>query len=449
MILPTPFSQINLPRGTLDLSHKNLNNHMIVLAASSAGKTKSVIEPLIISAIQEGIGMVLYDFKFSTNKGSISSFVYSQCLGEKIPSLKTWFLNFHDPAHSIRANPLDGVSNVASAVELSEALISNFNKGQRENNFWSKSAVSLLAATICFFSSQAKSICTLPHCIELLTTRSAKELIEILSDNDNSARLLSPITSGKDAMEQLAGQVSSLQAELSKYVDKRIYWVLSANTPGFNFALNAKDATGRLVIGNDPENISYNSPLVGLCLTAAFRQMTRIGDVSKSMFIVDEAGTVLMPNLESKIATVRDPFKISVCLVTQDYAQLENLYGKQSAQTIRGSCNTKGYGKLTEGLEYIEKHFGIYKKTERTISYNAQGQRSVSIQFRDKPRAKAEHISQLKAGEFIFDSNNKRFKQKFKLKKKDDLVNLPEMTYVTEKLIDENFEMIASDVLKL
>lgn len=321
-------------------------------------------------------------------------------------------------------------------MELSEALIANFNRGQRETSFWAKSAISLLAATISFFSSKAKDWCTLPHCIELLTTRSAKEIIDIVSEDATAARLLSPIISGKDAMEQLAGQVSSLQAELSRYVDPTIYWVLSANSPGFSFALNAKHTLGRLVIANNPENVSYNSPLVGLCLTAAFRKMTKIGDVQKSLFIIDEAGTVLIPNLEAKIATVRDPFKIGVCLVTQEYAQLENLYGRQSAQTIRGSSNTKVFGKLTEGLEYIEKHFGTYQKTERSVSYNSQGQRSNSMHLKEVARVKGEHISQLRAGEFIVDSNNKRFKQKVNLQKYE-LFDLPEITFVNDRLLNE------------
>ena len=440
---PTPFSKINLPVRNIDLCHKNLNNHMLVLAASSAGKTRSIIEPLIAKAFQEQTSMVIYDFKFSEQKGSISSFVYS--LGLLSSNIPTWFLNFHEPAYSIQANPLDGVNDVASAVELSEALIKNFNKGERENSFWAKSAISLLSATIRFFSSKAKEMCTLPHCIELLTTKSAKELIEILTRDEDASRLLSPVTSGKDAMEQLAGQVSSLQSELSRYVDKKIYWVLGSTTPGFSFDLNNKSKPGRLVIANNPENVSYNSPLVGLCLTAAFRKMTKIGDVTKSMFVIDEAGTVLAPNLEAKIATVRDPFKIAVCLITQDYAQLENLYGKASAQTIRGSCNTKGFGKLTEGLDYIERHFGTYRKAEKSVTYNGQGQRSTSTHFKEEPRVRAECIAQLRPGEFIWDSNNKRFKQKFKLKEYD-LFDLPEITYVCDSLIDQNFDKIKKDI---
>jgi type IV secretory pathway TraG/TraD family ATPase VirD4 len=441
----SPFNRINLPNNKIDLSHKNLNNHMLVLAASSAGKTKSIIEPLIEQAFLENTSLVVYDFKFST-KGSLSSFVYSQSLKET--KLKTWFLNFHDPSCSIRANPLEGVHDVTAAVELSEALVKNFNRGERENSFWAKSAICLLSATIRFFSSQAKEMCTLPHCIELLTTRSAKELIEILCVDSEASRLLSPITSGKDAMEQLAGQVSSLQAELSKYVDKKLYWVLSRNKEGFSFSLNSQTSPGRLVIANDPENVSYNSPLVGLCLTAAFRKMTRIGSVEKSMFIIDEAGTVLIPGLESKIATVRDPFKIAVCLITQDYAQLESLYGKSSAQTIRGSCNTKGWGKITEGTDYVQNHFGTFKKAEKSVSNGANGQRSVSTHYKDEARVRSEYLGQLRPGEFLFDSNNKRFKQKFKLGRYK-LFDLPEVTFAPDWLIEKNFNKIKSQIAQL
>jgi len=450
---PTPFSLIKLPLGRLDMTHRNLNNHMLFLAASSAGKTKSIIEPLITAVFDDdrntgdNTSLVVYDFKFSEKKGSLSSFVYSQSLQSE-SKLNTFFLNFHRPEYSIRANPLLGVDGVATAVELSEALISNFNRGQRENSFWAKSAISLLAATICFFSSKAKEMCTLPHCIELLTTRSAKELIEILSADADASRLLSPITSAKDAVEQLAGQVSSLQAELARYADKKIYWILSGNSEGFSFELNSKKRPGRLVIANDPENVGYNSPLVGLCLTAAFRRMTRIGEVTKSMFVIDESGTVLIPQLESKITTCRDPFKISISLITQDYSQLENLYSKPSAQTIRGSCNTKGYGKLSEGVDYIEKHFGTYKKSQGSVTNNAQGQRSVSTHFKDEPRVKGEYVGQLKAGEFLVDSNNKRFKQKVKLRDYD-LMDLPEITFVHPKLIEQNFEKIRDEIASL
>lgn len=439
------FGKANLPNGKIDLSHRNLNNHMLVLAASSAGKTKSVIEPLIAQAFAESTALVVYDFKFSP-KGSLSSFVYSLSLDQV--QIRTWFLNFHAPEYSIRANPLEGVNDVASAVELSEALIKNFNRGERENSFWAKSAISLISGTIKFFSSKAKEMCTLPHCIELLTTRSAKEIIEILSADPDAARLLAPITSGKDAVEQLAGQVSSLQAELSKYVDEKLYWILSGNAEGFNFALNAKSNLGRLVIANDPENVSYYSPLVGLCLTAAFRKMTRIGNVEKSMFIIDEAGTVLTPGLEAKIATVRDPFKIGVCLITQDFAQLESLYGKPSAQTIRGSCNTKGWGKMTEGTDYVEKHFGTFKKAEKSVSNGSNGQRSVSTHYKDEPRVRQEYLGQLKPGEFLFDSNNKRFKQKFSLSKYE-LFDLPEITYAPDWLIKKNFKKIKGEIESL
>jgi|GEM_PF-5748508 len=440
------FRSINLPESSMDFSHVTLHNHFLLLAASSAGKTKSVIWNLISRQMSEKEcnALVVYDFKFDP-KTSLSAFVYTKSLEEEV-SIPTRYLNFHRPAYSIRCNPFASIEKVEDAFELAEALVKNFNAGQRENSFWQKSAMAILGATIFFFHKRDRKMCTLPHCIELITALPASQMIELVAADDDCRRLLSPVTAGLSAPEQLAGQYSSLAADLSRFCNENVYFVLGDGQADFTFDLN-QGSPRRLVIANDPQNLAFFSPLVGLCLTAAFRAMMKPTAI-RSSFILDEAGTVLIPDLEKKVATVRDPYKISIDLITQDYAQLENLYGRPSAQTIRGSCNNKGFGKLTEGLEYVQSHFGTYKVREKSTNTNSSGGSGASYSTKDVPRVKTEYMSQLGPGEFIFDSDNRRFKQKFKMLK-PDLFELPEQTYVDRKLLKTNFDRIKAEVASL
>ncbi len=437
------FNQIKLRKGRIDFSHKSLDSHSLTLAASRSGKTVNILYPLLSQSFKENTPAFIYDYKFP----DLTKYLYNLSLVEKKSGVKNFCVNFSDPSHSHRVNPLAGLTATHEAVQLAKTIISNFNKGKDDNSYWSKSAIGLLSSTIWFFTRyQGGRFSNLPTVIEFLTTTTDRQrLIEILSSDAESKILASNVISTMDSPETIASQISTLQADLGAYATDEVYWVMSANSPGFTgFDLNNPANPTRLVCGNNPELPDFCTPLVSLLAEVSFMKMVKDGRL-KSSFLLDEAGTFCIPSLPSRIATVGG-YGINIDLACQDFAQLQHAYGRANAQAMRGSLSTKIYGKLSEGLQEISDSFGEVNEKNVSYSYNSKGERSRNVSVTRVPAVKREFLSALQPGEFIVqDKTGKRFKQKFGYSPAK-LLDLPVLTYVTRQMLKKNRNQIAQQV---
>ncbi|PQA53396.1 type IV secretory system conjugative DNA transfer family protein [Siphonobacter curvatus] len=118
---------------------------VLILGGAGAGKSKSLIEPILTQSIQSGFTGLLYDFKFPT-----LAQVAQQALLQQ-PATKGYYVNFADLSRSHRLNPVHPslMKTPAHADEYAQAILYNLNPDSiKKADFWTDSAQSYLTAVL-------------------------------------------------------------------------------------------------------------------------------------------------------------------------------------------------------------------------------------------------------------------------------------------------------------
>ncbi len=107
------------------------------------------------------------------------------------------------------------------------------------------------------------------------------------------------------------------------------------------------------------------SPLVRLMWGSLIGELITTYDKAQGknchpiLLLIDEAGRTGIPNLSDHASTVVGR-EMSLWIAVQDLSQLEEIYGRHKAKTLRNNCDTQIYYRPNdlETAEYIEKRLG-------------------------------------------------------------------------------------------
>ncbi len=200
----------------------------IVVGCPGSGKSYCVINQFIKQQIEKGYALYCYDFKFP----DLSLIAYNQLLKNKDKYAKPvgfYVINFDDPRHSHRCNPLNPsfLSDIADAYESAYVIMLNLNKSwiQKQGDFFVESPIVLFAAVIWYLKIfENGQYCTFPHAIELLN-KPYSDLFTILTSYRELENYLSPFMDAwkGGAMEQLQGQIASAKIPLSRLISPALY----------------------------------------------------------------------------------------------------------------------------------------------------------------------------------------------------------------------------------
>lgn len=125
----------------------------IVLGTPGSGKSFAVVNSYIKQQIEKGYATYIYDFKFP----DLSTIAYNHLLrhldGYKVRP-KFYVINFDDPSHSHRCNPLNPkfMTDISDAYESSYNIMLNLNRtwAAKQGDFFVESPTILFAAIIWF-----------------------------------------------------------------------------------------------------------------------------------------------------------------------------------------------------------------------------------------------------------------------------------------------------------
>ncbi|WP_418659820.1 conjugal transfer protein MobC [Alistipes putredinis] len=342
----------------------------VVLGTPGSGKSYAVINSYIRQHIEKGFAMYIYDFKFD----DLSTIAYNHLLRhldkyEVKP--KFCVINFDDPRRSNRCNPLDArfMTDISDAFESSYVILLNLNKtwAQREGDFFSDSAIVLLAAIIWYLKIyDGGRYCTFPHAIELLC-QPYEKVFPVLASYPELENYLSPFMDAwqSNAQDQLQGQVASAKIPLTRIISPQLYWVMTGSD--FTLDINNPEAPKILCIGNNPDRQNIYSAALGLYNSRIVRLINRKGRL-KSSVIIDELPTIYFRGLDNLIATARSN-KVSVCLGFQDFSQLERDYGDKEAKVIINTVGNIFSGQVVgDTARTLSERFG--KIVQRRESYS-------------------------------------------------------------------------------
>lgn len=300
---------------------------VLILGGAGAGKSVSIIEPLIYQAVEKQYAGLLYDYKFPELARHLAQ-AYRLAERPGVPG----FVNFEDLSRSNRVNPLALMPNVSYAQEYAGAVFANLvPESISKPDFWTRSAEAILAAVFWFLHEHHPEHATLPHAVAFLLLP-IEDVVRALSTDTQCAGLVASVRQAVDSKSanQLSGVTSTLQLPLAKINVPEIAWVLSADN--FNLNLNDPENPRWLCIGNSPTLAETYSPVLSLIATSCIKHLNQQNKAA-SMVLLDEAPTLYIPKLDNLPATGRSN-KVATVYAAQDLAQMIDRYGPTKADTL-------------------------------------------------------------------------------------------------------------------
>ena len=388
----------------------------IVVGSPGSGKSYCVINQFIKQQIEKGYALYCYDFKFP----DLSLIVYNHLLKNKDKykaNVQFYVINFDDPRHSHRCNPINPafMSDIADAYESAYVIMLNLNKTwiQKQGDFFVESPIVLFAAIIWYLKIYENGkYCTFPHAIELLN-KPYSDIFTILTSYRELENYLSPFMDAwkGGAMEQLQGQIASAKIPLSRMISPSLYWIMSGDD--FTLDINNPDAPKVLCVGNNPDRQNIYSAALGLYNARIVKMVNRKGKL-KCSILVDEVPTIYFKGLDTLIATARSN-KVAVCLGAQDFSQLVRDYGEKEARVIQNTVGNVFSGQvLGETAKNLSERFGKVLQQRKSVNMTREDT-STSISTQLDSLIPASKISNLSQGMFVgsvCDSFQEKMEQK-------------------------------------
>ena len=374
----------------------------MVVGSPGSGKSYCVINQFIKQQIEKGYALYCYDFKFP----DLSLIVYNHLLKNKDKykaNVQFYVINFDDPRHSHRCNPINPafMSDIADAYESAYVIMLNLNKTwiQKQGDFFVESPIVLFAAIIWYLKIYENGkYCTFPHAIELLN-KPYEELFTVLMAHEELENYLSPFVDAwkGGAAEQLMGQIASAKIPLSRMISPQLYWIMSGDD--FTLDINNPKEPKILCVGNNPDRQNIYGAALGLYNSRIVKLINRKKQL-KSCVVIDELPTIYFRGLDNLIATARSN-KVAVCLGFQDFSQLKRDYGDKEAAVIQNTVGNIFSGQVVgETARTLSERFGKIVQKRLSVSIN-RSDTSTSINTQLDSLIPASKISTLSQGVFV------------------------------------------------
>lgn len=307
--------------------------------------------------------MIAYNHMLNNQKG----------YGKNPPSF--YVINFDDPEHSHRCNPIhpNFMTDIADAYESAYTIMMNLNRTwiQKQGDFFVESPIVLFAAIIWYLKLfEDGKYCTFPHAVEFLC-RPYEQIFPILTSYPELENYLSPFIDAWQggAAEQLAGQIASAKIPLSRMISPQLYWIMTGDD--FTLDINNPKEPKILCVGNNPDRQNIYGAALGLYNSRIVKLINKKG-MLKSGVIIDELPTIYFKGLDNLIATARSN-KVAVCLGFQDFSQLKRDYGDKEAAVVMNTVGNIFSGQVVgETAKTLSERFGKVLQKRQSISINRQ-----------------------------------------------------------------------------
>ena len=352
--------------------------HTLVIGATGSGKTTALVHPLIHSLIKKGESMVVTD-----PKGEIYR-EHAERL--KARGYNIIVLNFREPNMGNSWNPLTlpyklyKAGNVDKSTELLDDIGNNIFKDKKaQDPFWENSSSDYFAGVALGLFEDAKEEEINLNSISYVTTVGDEKFAGnstyikeyfLLKGEQSSAYTFASntINSPKDTQ---GGILSVFRSKIRIFAAReQLSEMLSYSD--FDMSMIGKEKTAVFMVVHD-EKTTYHA-LATIFIKQCYETLIDVAQKSpngklpyRTNFILDEFAN--MPPLKdvTTMVTAARSRDIRMTLIIQNFAQLNDVYGKDDAETIRGNCGNLIYLLTTElaTLEEISKLCGEKKSKEK------------------------------------------------------------------------------------
>ena len=361
----------------------NSEYHSLVIGATGSGKTQGVILPTVHSLAKAKESMIITD-----PKGEIY---------EKTSNLlrargyRILLLNFRDPQNGNAWNPMSlpyqmyKSGNQDKAIELLDDLALNIlydDSNKNADPFWEKTSADYFSGVALGLFEDAKEEEININSISLATTVGEEKfggstyIKEYFNAKDPSSPAAINASSTIMAPNETKGSILSVFKQKVKLFASRENLSEMLSYSDINLESIGEKPTAVFIVIQD-EKKTYHS-LVTILLKQIYETLIRVAQQHggqlpvRTNFLLDEFAN--MPPLKdvTTMITAARSRHIRFTMIIQNFAQLDDVYGKEEAETIRGNCGNIIYLITTElkALEEISKMCGEVKskKDDKTAS---------------------------------------------------------------------------------
>jgi len=338
--------------------------HSIVIGSTGAGKTRRFIQPMLNTLIKGGESIIVTDPKgelYRNNSGILKAMGY-----------KTVVLNFREPLRGNSWNPLAlpyyyyKKGNIDKAIELVTDVAYNILHEEKTTDiFWSHAASDYFVGLALALFEDAPEEEVNINSISLMSILGEERapagsyLKEYFKDKDPTSAAYINVTGTMNAPNETQGSIlSTFRQKMKVYLNTEVLSKMLAKSD-FEMADIGRQKTAVFMIIHD-EKTTYHplaTTFIQQCYEALIdaAQQEPKGELPiKTNFVLDEFAN--MPPLRSiaTMVTAARSRRIRFHLVIQSYSQLNDVYGKDKAETIKTNCNINIY-LLTSELSSLEE----------------------------------------------------------------------------------------------
>ena len=361
----------------------NSEYHNLVIGATGSGKTQTVIFPTVELLAKNKESMIITD-----PKGEI----YEQTANMlKDKGYNIFVLNFRDPQQGNAWNPLTlpydmyKAGNQDKAIELLDDLAANILYEENSGNadpFWEKTSADYFSGLALGMFEDAKPEEININTISLMTTVGEDKCggstysKEYFSMKDPNSAAYINASGTVMAPNETKGSILSVFKQKIKLFASRENLSEMLSYSDLNLEEIGEKPTALFIVIQD-EKKTYHS-LVTILLKQCYETLIAVAQKHggklpvRTNFLLDEFAN--MPPLKdiTTMITAARSRQIRFTMIIQNFAQLDKVYGKENAETIRGNCGNIIYLITTElkALEEISKMCGEVKskKDDKTAS---------------------------------------------------------------------------------
>lgn len=355
-----------------------------IMGGPGTGKTVSLADPLIRSAIDQGFPIILYDFKYPTQTSRL--YRYARESGYKISVFAPGF------PESECCNPLDFMrspDDAVSARQIATVLNRNLklaNKDMSASAFFEASGDQLVEAVLMAAKSSAFS--DVMQCQAILSIPGLQHRIQSAIDEDRLSYWIgasfSQLLSVKDAAQTVGGILGTANILFTRFMKPSILSNFCGKTT------LPLDLSGKrmIVFGMDRDRRDVVGPLLAVVLERIISRNVAQRRKDPLIVSIDELPTLYLPNLSDWLNQNRED---GLCMITaiQNMVQLKKTYGDDESRAIIGGHATKVIFNPQEldSADYFSRYVGdeevhFHSKTKGTSA----GKASSSISDQDRTR---------------------------------------------------------------
>lgn len=372
----------------------------MVIGIPGSGKTYSIYGPFFRQMMQKGYAMFVYDYKYPDLTQRVMNELLDNyhCYDVKP---KMYIVNFDDPLHSHRFNPIHPryLTDPIDATEIAEVIMKNANReNAKGEDFFSLSARCYIDLLIWFLKIYEKGkYCTFPHLIELMG-QDYRAVFDILKKFDELEVKRNTFADAiqDQAYEQLQGQIASARVPLNRFASKTLYWTLSGDD--FSLEINDPNAPKIICVGNNPRRQSVYGTTLAMLMSQLFKIINRPGKMHSAV-LIDELPTIYLKGLDNLINTARSN-RVAVVIGAQDKSQLVKDYDKKESDVIFNTVGNVFAGAVKgETAQSLSKSFGKVEQEMRSYQESDTSDH-VTYSFQQREVLPANKIESLSQGTF-------------------------------------------------